>query len=241
MATYQPLHAWNVTPAEAIALQKQLRYQIKIQPLSKLIQTIAGADISFNKFEETVYAGIVVLRLDTLEVIEQAGVISTAPFPYIPGLLSFREVPSLLEAWQKLKTEPDAVMFDGHGIAHPRRIGIASHAGLLLNRPTFGCGKSVLIGKYEEPPLERRSWTPMTHLGETIGAALRTKTNTTPVYISAGHLIDLETAIQLTLQCDGGYRQPEPTRRAHLLVNALRRGESMLGSTAPNRQIGIDF
>jgi deoxyribonuclease V len=225
MAHYQLLHDWTVSPAEAVALQQQLRSQIRIEPLAEPPKTIAGCDISFNKFEETVYAGIVVLRLDTLETNEEAGVISTAPFPYIPGLLSFREIPSLLQAWARLKTEPDVVMFDGHGIAHPRRIGIASHAGLFLNRPTFGCGKSVLVGKYNEPAPERGSWSPMTHYGEVIGAALRTKNKVNPVYISPGHLIDLETAISLTLQCDGKYRLPEPTRRAHNLVNALRKGE----------------
>ncbi|WP_018622009.1 deoxyribonuclease V [Spirosoma luteum] len=230
MAQYTSLHDWQVTPAEAVALQQQLRSQIRIQPLTKTPKTIAGCDISFNKFEETVYAGIVVLDLETLETIEEAGVVSTATFPYVPGLLSFREIPSLLEAWAKLKTEPDVVMFDGHGIAHPRRIGIASHAGLFFNVPTFGCGKSVLVGKYDEPAPERGSWSPMKHYGEVIGAALRTKNKVNPVYVSPGHLIDLETAITLTLQCDGGrrgygYRLPEPTRRTHNLVNALRRGE----------------
>ena len=225
MAHYQSLHDWNVSPTEAVALQQQLRSQIRIEPLTKTPRTIAGCDISFNKFEETVYAGIIVLDLETLETIEEAGVVSTAPFPYIPGLLSFREIPSLLEAWAKLKTEPDVVMFDGHGIAHPRRMGIASHAGLFLNRPTFGCGKSVLVGKYEEPALERGSWSPMTHYKEVIGAALRTKNKVNPVYVSPGHLIDMETAIALTLRCDGGYRLPEPTRRTHNLVNALRKGE----------------
>ncbi|MRS64829.1 deoxyribonuclease V [Larkinella terrae] len=229
MATYQQLHDWHVTPTEAVALQQQLRHEIRIQPLTKPVETIAGCDISFNKFEETVYAGIVVLRLATLEVIEEVGVISSATFPYVPGLLSFREIPSLLEAWSKLKTEPDVVMFDGHGTAHPRRIGIASHAGLFLNRPTFGCGKSVLVGKYDEPAPERGAWSLMKHYGETIGVALRTKNRVNPVYVSPGHLIDLPTAIDLTLRCDGGYRIPEPTRRTHNLVNALRRGERTAG------------
>lgn len=225
MAYYQPLHEWNLSPTEAVALQQQLRSQVRIEPLTKVPRTIAGCDISFNKFEETVYAGIVVLDLETLETIEEAGVVSSAPFPYIPGLLSFREIPSLLEAWAKLTVEPDVVMFDGHGIAHPRRMGIASHAGLFLNRPTFGCGKSVLVGKYDEPAPERGSWSPMTHYRDVIGAALRTKNKVNPVYVSPGHLIDLNTAISLTLHCNGGYRLPEPTRRTHNLVNALRRGE----------------
>jgi deoxyribonuclease V len=249
MANYQPLHDWtNIAPGDAVALQQQLRSQIRIEPLTKPVQTIAGCDISFNKFEETVYAGIVVLAIDTLETVEEVGVVSSATFPYVPGLLSFREIPSLLEAWQKLKTEPDVVMFDGHGIAHPRRIGIASHGGLFLNRPTFGCGKSVLVGKYDEPAPERGSWSPMTHRGEVIGAALRTKNKVNPVFISPGHLIDLQTAIDLTLRCDAslipadrglghrglgrrglGYRLPEPTRRAHNLVNALRRDNQPVG------------
>lgn len=225
MAHYQSLHDWNLTPQEAIALQSRLRQQVQITPLTRPIETIAGTDISFNKYSTTIYAGIVVLRLPSLEVIEQVGIVSETRFPYIPGLLSFRESPAVLEAWEKLQTEPDAVMFDGQGIAHPRRVGIASHVGLMLERPTLGCAKSVLVGKYEEPAPQRGSWSPMVHYGETIGAALRTKDKVQPIYVSPGHLIDLEAAIQLTLQCNGGYRQPEPTRHAHLLVNALRRGE----------------
>jgi deoxyribonuclease V len=226
MARYEKLHDWTLTPSEAVKLQQSLRARVRIEPLaSRRIETVAGADISFNKFEPTVYAGIVVLRLPHLEVVEEVGVVSETSFPYVPGLLSFRETPSVLEAWSKLKTEPDAVMFDGQGLAHPRRIGIASHVGLLLNRPTFGCAKSVLVGKYEEPPEERGSWSPLVDKGETVGAALRTKTRVQPIYVSPGHLIDLAGAIDLTLRCDGGYRQPEPTRRAHHLVNALRRGE----------------
>jgi deoxyribonuclease V len=225
MASYEQLHDWPQTEGEAVALQKRLRERVCVEPLKKKIETIAGTDISFNKFEPTVYAGIVVLRLPSLEVIEEVGVVSETRFPYRPGLLSFRETPSVLEAWAKLKTEPDAVMFDGQGIAHPRRVGIASHVGLIINRPTLGCAKSVLVGKFEEPGEERGSWSPMIDKGETVGAALRTKTRVQPIYVSPGHLIDLAGAVELTLQSDGGYRQPEPTRRAHLLVNALRRGE----------------
>lgn len=214
-------------PKEAVELQKKLRERVRIEPLKKTVETIAGADISFNKFSPVVYAGLVVMRLPSLEVIEEVGVVSETEFPYVPGLLSFRESPSVLEAWSKLKTEPDAVMFDGQGIAHPRRVGIASHVGLIINRPTLGCAKSVLVGKYEEPQAERGSWSELVDPknGETVGAAVRTKTRTQPIFVSPGHLIDLEGAIKLTLSADGGYRQPEPTRRAHLLVNALRRGE----------------
>ena len=227
MAQYEQIHDWAMKPKEAVELQKKLRERVRIEPLKKKVETIAGADISFNKFSPVVYAGLVVMRLPSLEVIEEVGVVSETEFPYVPGLLSFRESPSVLEAWSKLKTEPDAVMFDGQGIAHPRRVGIASHVGLIINRPTLGCAKSVLVGKYEEPDEERGSWTELVDPknGETVGAALRTKTRTQPIFVSPGHLIDLEGAIKLTLASDGGYRQPEPTRRAHLLVNALRRGE----------------
>ena len=214
-----------MTRREAVELQKSLRERVTLKPLDHEIETVAGADISFNKYEPTLYAGIVVLRLPSLEVLEEVGVVSETKFPYVPGLLSFRESPPVLEAWSKLKCEPDAVMFDGQGIAHPRRVGIASHVGLIIERPTLGCAKSVLVGKYEEPPPERGAWTPLVDKGETIGAAVRTKDRVNPIYVSPGHLIDLAGAIELTLKCNGGYRQPEPTRRAHLLVNALRRGE----------------
>jgi deoxyribonuclease V len=219
MAHYEQLHEWNLSPREAVELQKTLRERVRLVPHKGEIETVAGADISFNKYSPVLYAGIVVLKLPSLEVLEEVGVVSETKFPYVPGLL--------LEAWAKLKCEPHAVMFDGQGIAHPRRVGIASHVGLLLNRPTLGCAKSVLVGKFEEPDEERGSWQPLVDPKnqETIGAALRTKTRVQPIYVSPGHLIDLAGAIELTLRADGGYRQPEPTRRAHLLVNALRRGE----------------
>lgn len=225
MARYEKLHDWAMTPREAVELQKTLRDRVRLAPLERAVETIAGADISFNKFSSTIYAGIVVLALPSLEVIEEVGIVSETRFPYVPGLLSFRESPSVLEVWEKLKTEPDAVMFDGQGLAHPRRVGIASHVGLMINRPTLGCAKSVLVGKYEEPPAARGAWTELIDKGEVVGAALRTKSKVQPIFVSPGHLIDLAGAIDLTLACDGGYRQPEPTRRAHLLVNALRRGE----------------
>jgi deoxyribonuclease V len=181
MANFKQLHDWARTPREAVELQKKLRADVRLQPLARRIETIAGADISFNKFSTIVYAGLVVLALPSLEVIEEVGVVSETGFPYVSGLLSFREAPSVLEAWAKLKIEPDAVMFDGQGIAHPRRIGIASHVGLIVERPTFGCAKSVLVGKYEEPAPERGAWTHMIDKGETVGAAVRTKTNVQPI------------------------------------------------------------
>jgi deoxyribonuclease V len=238
MASYEQLHEWDLTPREAVELQKKLRERVRITPLKEKVETVAGADISFNKFDPTIYTGIVVLRLPTLEVVEEVGLVSETKFPYVPGLLSFRESPSVLEAWARLKTEPDAVMFDGQGLAHPRRVGIACHVGLIIQRPTLGCAKSVLTGKYEEPGEERGAWSPMVDRGETVGAAVRTKTRVHPIYVSPGHLIDLAGAIDLTLRCDGGYRQPEPTRRAHLLVNALRRGERDPTSEEPSKKSG---
>lgn len=227
MARFKQLHEWNLAPREAVELQKELRASVRVAPLSERVETIAGADISFDKFSPVLYAGIVVMTLPTLETVEEVGVVSETRFPYVPGLLSFRETPPLLEAWAKLETEPDALMLDGQGIAHPRRVGIASHVGLLIERPAFGCAKSVLVGTYDEPGEERGAWSPLTDpkTKEVMGAALRTKRRVRPVYVSPGHLIDIEGAVDLTLACDGGYRQPEPTRRAHLLVNALRRGE----------------
>lgn len=225
MASYKTLHAWNLSPQEAVAMQKELRAQVRIAPPQHEIATVAGADVSFDKYSTTLYAGFVVMRLSDGETIEEIGVVAETQFPYVPGLLSFREAPPLLEAWKLLQSEPDAVMFDGQGIAHPRRVGIASHFGLLIERPTWGCAKSVLIGKFDEPSSERGAWSPMLDKSEIIGAALRTKNRVKPIYVSAGHLIDLQTAIDLTLRSDGGVRLPEPTRRAHNLVNALRRGE----------------
>ncbi len=224
-----PLHSWDLTPAAAIEVQKTLRGQVRLQPPVRPIRTVAGADISFNKFEETIYAGIVVVELGSMRTIEQVGIISQTRFPYVPGLLSFREAPAVLEAWALLTGDPDAVMFDGQGVAHPRRFGIASHVGLWLEKPTLGCAKSVLVGRYDEPAVERGARSPLIDKGEVVGAALRTKDRVQPIFVSAGHRMDLETAVAVTLRCDGGYRQPEPTRRAHLLVNALRRGATLPG------------
>src|SRR5262249_53448219 len=216
------LHSWDLTPGEAIEVQQQLRNLVHLRPLARPVSAIAGADISFNKFSETVYAGIVVLGLPDLRIIESAGLRSVAKFPYVPGLLSFREATSLLEAWEKLKTKPDVLMLDGQGIAHPRRIGIDCHVGVLLDLTAIGGAKSILGGRYGELGLEAGSRSPLIDRGEQVGVALRTKSKVSPVYVSAGHLIDLDSAVDLVLRSTGKYRQPEPTRQAHLLVNRLR-------------------
>src|SRR5215475_9291343 len=220
--TSPSLHSWDLTPTEAIDVQKRLRGMVRLQPLARTVNTIAGADISYNKFSDTVYAGIVVLSLPDLRVIESAGVRTVSKFPYVPGLLSFREVPPLLEAWEKLKTKPDVLMLDGQGIAHPRRFGIACHIGVLLDWPTVGCAKSILVGKYGELGLEAGSRSALIDKGEQVGVALRTKNKVAPVYVSPGHLIDLDSAVDLVLRSTTKYRLPETTRQAHLLVNRLR-------------------
>jgi deoxyribonuclease V len=220
--TSPALHSWDLTPGEAIEVQRRLRNLVRLRPLARPVNTIAGADISFNRFSETVYAGIVVLSLPDLRIIETAGVRSVAKFPYIPGLLSFREAPSMLEAWEKLKTKPDVLMLDGQGIAHPRRCGIACHVGVLLDWPTIGCAKSILVGRYGDLGLEAGSRSPLIDKGEQVGVALRTKNKVSPVYVSPGHLIDLDSAVDLVLRSITKYRLPEPTRQAHLLVNRLR-------------------
>jgi deoxyribonuclease V len=220
--TSHSLHSWDLTPSEAVEVQQRLRNLVRLRPLARPVDIIAGADISYNKFSETVYAGIVVLSLPDLRIIESAGVRSVAKFPYVPGLLSFREAPSLLEAWEKLRTKPDVLMLDGQGIAHPRRFGVACHVGILLDWPTIGCAKSILVGRYGELGHEAGSRSPLVDKGEQVGVALRTKNKVSPVYVSPGHLIDLDSSVDLVLRSTSKYRLPETTRQAHLLVNRLR-------------------
>jgi deoxyribonuclease V len=218
------LHDWNVTPREAQAIQNRLRDEVRVEPLDVAsLRTAAGADLSFDKGEDTVFAGVVVLDLATMEVIERAGVRTRAAFPYIPGLLSFRETPPILEAWARLTTRPDALICDGQGLAHPRRFGIACHLGLLLDLPTVGCAKSILTGHHEPVGSEPGDWASLIHRGETVGAALRTRAGVSPVFVSVGHRCDLPSAIALVRRCGGRTRVPETTRHAHLFVNALRR------------------
>lgn len=222
MSLISPEEYESLSPAQAIELQKQLRQQIRIEPLLKPIQTIAGADISFNKYEETVYAGIIVLSFPDLQEIAKSTVISKTSFPYIPGLLSFREIPSLLKAWNQLEIKPDLMVLDGQGIAHPRRMGIATHFGLFTDAPTLGCAKSLLTGKFETLPDAAGSESLIYDRDEVIGAALRTKNKVNPVFISPGHRINLKQSLEVMKQCVHGYRIPEPTRKAHLLVNQVR-------------------
>jgi len=218
-------HLWNVSPKEAIVLQKELAKKVTIAPLQKEIKLVAGADVSLNLFSTTLYAGIIVLSFPDLVPVAQALVKTETTFPYIPGLLSFREIPALLECWEKLSIKPDVVVVDGQGIAHPRRIGIASHFGVLADVPTIGCAKNLLTGFYEEPAVVRGSFSSIIDCGEVIGVALRSKDKVKPVFISPGHLISLDQSISLINQTIKKHCLPEPTRQAHLLVNRFRKGE----------------
>jgi deoxyribonuclease V len=219
----RPLHSWDLAPSEAVALQLELAAQVETRtPLSRC-DLIAGADVSYNRFSPIFYAAVVVLRTDDWTIVETQGAVRESPFPYVPGLLSFREAPVLLEAFAKVKMVPDAVMCDGQGVAHPRRLGLASHLGLWLQVPCVGCAKSLLTGTFKEPGRKAGSLSPLMDHGEVIGNVVRTKDNVKPLFISAGHKIDLPSSVRLVLSACQGYRLPEPTRQAHLHVNALRR------------------
>ena len=214
---YHALHSWDVAPEEAREIQNRLRAQVVRTDRFGTINTVAGVDIGLK--ENTARASVVVLNFPELQVVDSVVAESPVRFPYIPGLLSFREIPPLLIAFSQLQTEPDLVIVDGQGIAHPRRFGLASHLGLILDKPTIGCAKSRLWGRYEEPDLEQGAYTYLTDKDEVIGAAVRTRTNVRVVYVSIGHRISLDSARTWTLGCCQGYRLPlslihisEPTR-----------------------------
>ncbi|MCL0046617.1 deoxyribonuclease V [Dehalococcoidales bacterium] len=209
------LHSWQVSPAQALDIQ--LRLAAKVSRTSEVTtpRFIAGVDISAQKAGVATGA-VVVLNYPELRLVETKVVNRKLVFPYVPGLLSFRESPLILAACQRLNITPDLILVDGQGIAHPRRMGLACHLGLFLNTPTIGCAKSLLCGRHELPGVEPGSYAEVIDNGETIGVALRTKHGEKPVYVSIGHKVDLQTAIYWVLECCRGYRLPEPTRLAHL-------------------------
>ena len=223
MLSQTPLHDWGLSANAAIALQKKLSAQLKIEDDFGEIHYIAGADISLDSPREQGYAGFVVFEFPSLRETERVYHQGPLLMPYVPGLLSFREGPILVEAFQKLKTKPDLIVFDGHGIAHPRRMGIASHMGLFLNCPSIGCGKSRLWGTYQEPALSRGSYTPLMDREERIGTVLRTKDKVKPVFISPGHRMSIEGSLKIILQCLSAFRLPLPTREADRYVAEVKR------------------
>lgn len=223
-------HTWNLSPKEAIELQKKLRTEIKLTPFAQTITYIGGCDVSMNRFSNHVYAGFVVLSYPDLVMVDHAVIEDDITFPYIPGLLSFREIPSLLKAWEKLNIKPDVTCVDGVGIAHPRRIGIATHLGLVLDIPTIGISKSLLTGVCGNLEPVKGSSSPLVDkvTNEPLGIALRTKGKVNPVFVSPGHKMSIEDAERIVRTCVGKYRIPEPTRLAHETVNDYRRKDRKL-------------
>jgi len=214
---------WNVTVSEAVALQRELRDRLVLHsPPGFAPRLVAGADISLDRDDPRGYAGIAVIDRETMETVDEATATAALGFPYVPGLLSFRELPLVEPAWARLRVRPDVLVFDGQGYAHPRRFGLACHGGVLFGVPSVGCAKTLLVGTHEPLGEERGARAELVDRGEVVGMAIRLRANTKPVYVSPGHLMDVATAVEVVLAVSAGYREPETTRRAHRLVNRLR-------------------
>jgi deoxyribonuclease V len=228
---------WNVTPDEAVELQEELRKRVRIEPLAGPVRLVAGCDIAYDKRSTGAYAGIVVLSLPSLEVVDYASEMAEMAFPYIPGLLSFRECPLLLNAWSRLKSVPDAVMLDGHGVAHPRRFGLASHFGVMVEKPSIGCAKTSYVGQFKDPGPTAGSYEYIVDNMEVVGAVLRTRDKTAPIYVSPGHMIDLDGSIDLALKCVRGFvvgmPRMGPPRRAAPTSGCANTAGDMISSSQP--------
>jgi deoxyribonuclease V len=225
---FTQLHAWDVSPAEARTIQTDLARQVKLIDAIAIddVTSVAGIDNSYVTVDGKTEgcAAVVVLTFPALDVVETAIAWSPIAFPYVPGLLSFREAPAILASCAQVKAEPDVILLDGQGYAHPRRLGLASHIGLILNRPTIGCAKSRLVGLYDEPARQFGTHTPLIDRGETVGAVLRTKPRHKPLFVSPGHEVSVETAVAITLACcQEDEFLPTPTRLAHEIVTQERR------------------
>jgi deoxyribonuclease V len=221
----RPPHRWSLSPREAIAVQRRLAASVSVEPLRGRPHLVAGVDAAFSRDGEHCIGGVVLWDLKAGAVAERHVAFRALAFPYVPGLLSFREAPALLAALRKLRRAPDVLMCDGHGLAHPRRFGIACHLGVLADLPSLGCAKSRLIGSHRDPAAHRGSRQPLRDGGESVGAVLRTRSGVKPVFVSVGHRCDLASAERLVLACGARYRLPEPTRLADQLVAAAKRGE----------------
>jgi deoxyribonuclease V len=217
-------HRFKVTPKAAAGLQEELKCRLETVRLLdlKTVQFVAGADVSYLRGDERMFAAVSVFTYPDMEPVESRWGSTPVGFPYVPGLLAFREAPALLSVFRRLTNEPDVILVDGHGIAHPRGFGIASHIGVLLGVPTVGVAKSVLVGEYEMPSEMKGSFAPLVYEGEMVGVALRTREEVKPVFVSVGNLIDIKSAARVTLSCCGRYRLPEPIRAAHRLSNEAR-------------------
>lgn len=216
-------HRWRLTPREAIALQGRMRSRVVVRGGPRAPRLVAGADVAYEKARGRCYAAVVVLSLPDLRVVEEASAERAVAFPYVPGLLSFREGPAVLAALARLRHRPDLLMFDAQGYAHPRRFGLASHLGYLLDVPSIGCAKSILVGEHGALGAAAGSFAWLIDRGERVGAALRTRAGVRPVYVSPGHRVGFAQAIRLALMAVGKYRVPEPTRLADILVARLKR------------------
>ena len=214
-------HAWPLTVEDAIAIQEKLQAEVITEDqLKEPVQYVAGVDMGFEADGTISRAAVAVLSFPDLQLQETSLARRPTTFPYIPGFLSFREIPAILDAMEKIKIIPDIILCDGQGIAHPRRFGIACHLGLIVDIPSIGVAKSLLVGKHEDLPEVRGSWQPLTHKGEKIGAVLRTRVGVKPVYVSSGHRVSLPTAIDYVLRCTPKYRLPETTRIADKLASS---------------------
>lgn len=216
---YAVRHAWDVSVPEAIAIQDALRDEVVCEDQLRPVRYVAGVDVGFEQNNEVTRAAVVVLTFPALELHEQQLVRRPTGFPYVPGLLSFREVPALLDALEALETEPDLLLCDGQGRAHPRRFGLACHLGVLTGLPAIGVAKTRLVGQYEPVPEEKGAWRELRHGGDVVGAVLRSRTRVRPLFISVGHRISLKTALKYVLACTPKYRLPETTRLAHRLAS----------------------
>jgi deoxyribonuclease V len=216
------LHSWRVTPKEAVQIQLRLQNRVELTDRLSKVCKVAGADIALDLLGKRAIAGVIVYSFPELKELERVWVTRPLTFPYVPGLLSFREIPALLAAFAKLKNTPDLIFVDGHGRSHPRRMGIASHLGLVLDCPTIGCAKSVLVGKAEEPANEAGALSQLIHKDEVIAIALRTRASTKPVYISTGNRVSLETAVKFAVAVTDSFRIPRPTREADKFVGQMK-------------------
>lgn len=218
------LHDWPTTEAEAVALQQRLAARVDTSAPLGEVEFIAGCDIAYDVARPFLYAAVVVIRAEDLAPVETVTVTRAVNFPYVPGLLSFREVPPLLDAFAELRQAPGAIMLDGQGVAHPRRFGLACHLGLWLGRPCLGCAKSRLVGDYLDPGPGAGDASPLAVDGEPVGAVVRSAAGAKPVFVSPGHLIDLPGAVAVVRATLSGYRHPVPTRLAHIAANVRRAG-----------------
>jgi len=209
------IHPWAVSVQDAFRIQKELTRKLVLEDDSGDPEFVAGVDVAFDRKRDLLYAAVVVLDAETMELVERVSAAQQPVFPYVPGLLTFREGPVVLQAYEQLNHTPDLVMFDGQGIAHPRGLGLAAHIGVLLDKPSIGCAKSRLVGEFKEPKQKRGAMRTLSLHKKKVGVVLRTKDNTKPLFVSPGHRISVETAAQRVLEAAQGYRLPEPTRLAH--------------------------